>query len=181
MERRNIFTQQGLDYQKARLRKFKEAAREAGNRAGAEAGMNCDWHDNPAYDEAKADLEKYSRRAKDLESEMSGANVVEVLEQDVRVRVGNTVGYLDIETDDEKQVTIGAWGESDANMGLVSYTSPLAKALIGAEEGDERVMRVEGKGKSTKLEVLEIFPPSYKYHELIQRLLASIDDNGSEE
>lgn len=161
------FSSEGLSFYHARLEDLKQIAKGTGKEIGEEAGMNCDWHDNFGFEDAQRRFELDSRRANELSTALGEAQVVEAVEQSVRVAIGNTVQILEDDTT-EKEVTVGAWGESSPEHGLVSYESPLGKTLIGAEVGDSRTINIGGKTRT--IEIIEIFPPSHKYRGLVKTI-----------
>lgn len=145
-----------------------EDVKNLGEAVGEAAGDNCDWHDNADYENSLRTLEMASRIASEIRDALSIAEVITVIEQSTRVAIGNTV---EIEFDDEtkREMTIGAWGESKPEQGLISYQSPLAKSLIGKTEGDDGSLKISGKLKDFTIN--KIYPPSYKYEQLIRVLL----------
>jgi transcription elongation factor GreA len=74
-----------------------------------------------------------------------------------RVSFGSTVKLLDIDTDEEFEYTIVGSSESNIEKGLISFNSPLAKALLGKEEGDEIIAKLPNGDR--EFEILEL---SYK-------------------
>lgn len=165
----NYFSREGFTHFKDKLSKLQQKAQATGKEVGAEAGVNCDWHDNFGFEDARRRLEMDSKRVKELQDSLRDAQVVEAVEQSVKVAIGNTVGYL--ENDElEKEVTIGAWGESNPTSGLISYQSPLGKTLLGASKDDVKTINLGGEVKN--LEVTDIMPPSYKYRDLVREVFA---------
>lgn len=171
------FSKEGHAYYKGKLSELQRRAQSTGKEVGEEAGPNCDWHDNFGFEDARRRFELDSRRVKELSDSIREGRIVEAVEQSVRVAIGNTVQFLEDE-DNEREVTIGAWGESSPDDGLVSYESPIGRALIGTEVGDTKTVSLGGKAKS--IEVTEIFPPSHKYNRLIQKLFAEVEVGGQE-
>lgn len=163
------FSQEGLNHFKGKLEDLQKKAKGTGKEVGAEAGDNCDWHDNFGFEDARRRFELDSKRVKELSDSLRDAKVVEAVEQSVRVAIGNTVQFLEDE-EAKKEITIGAWGESNPSSGLVSYESPLGRALLGAEVGDVKTANIGGKMKS--LEITDILPPSHKYSDLVREVFA---------
>lgn len=171
MSEKNVFSKEGYAYYRKKIAASRGEIADSGKNVGEAAGENCDWHDNFAFDDAMRKLEMVSIRAVDLQRSLDGAEVIDVIEQSVRVAIGNTV---EIEFDDggKREITIGAWGESDPLKGLISYSAPLARAVIGKKEGDE--------GRLKKVFTInKIHPASYKYRELIRALFADMDTPAS--
>ena len=71
-----------------------------------------------------------------------------------KVVFGATVELLDVKTDEEKTYQIVGDDEADMKHGMISITSPIARALIGKEEGDE--VAVEAPGGTHEFEILEV-------------------------
>jgi transcription elongation GreA/GreB family factor len=160
------YTKKGLDLKERKIKAQEAKVRAIGKEAGDEAGLNCDWHDNFGYEDAKRRLEMESALLAKLREEISGSRVIEVEEQNERIGIGVTVKFA--LNGDEKEITVGAFGESDPTNGLVSYTSPLGRVLLRMEAGDSKIADIAGR--KTEIEILEIRPPSHLYHRLIDAL-----------
>lgn len=171
----NVFTREGLAYQRHVIEGLQVRVKKTGREAGEAAGDGCDWHDNFGYEDATRQLEMASTRLRELETQVAGASVIVVIEQAVRVRIGNTIDFAT--TGGNSQITIGAWGESRPERGLVSYESPIASALIGREVGD--VIMASLGDKQTEIEITDIHPPSYLYRSLIKELFVDTLQNES--
>jgi transcription elongation GreA/GreB family factor len=167
----NVFTRQGLELKQRQIKEQERKVRAVGKEVGEEAGINCDWHDNFGYEDSKRRLELESQILRRLNEEVAGAVVVSVEEQCDRVAIGVTVKLL--VNDESKEFTIGAYGESNPGTGLISYNSPLAAALIGARVGDSVATRIAGK--TQKIQIEKILPPSDRYNQLIDALLGQGD------
>jgi transcription elongation GreA/GreB family factor len=165
----NYFTQEGLELRRQQIKAQQEKVRAIGKEAGEEAGMNCDWHDNFGYEDAKRRLEMESGILQKMLEESSGAQIVDIEEQNNIVAIGVTVELLI--NGDRKVFTIGAFGESDPANGLISYNTPLARPLLKMEVGDSKTFNIAGK--QAKVEIEEIYPPSYLYRQLISKLISS--------
>lgn len=152
-------TRRGL----ARLTQEVEAqqarVKEVGAEVGAEAGPNCDWHDNFAFEDARRRLELESTRLRDLQQRLHSVQLAEVREQHKVVALGTTVRLLIGER--EVEYTIAGIGEGDAPRGIVSADAPLVQAIMGLSEGDE--FHFGGGSTSRHAEIIKILPPSYRY------------------
>lgn len=160
------FTKQGLELKLRQIKIQEEVVRATGREVGQEAGINCDWHDNFGYEDAKRRLELESSILATLRDEVAGAQVIAVEEQSEKVKIGVTVKVL--LNGEERWFTIGAYGESDPANGLISYTSPLSRILLEMEPGDSQ--RAMVGGRTTEVQLESIFPPSYRYRRLIAEL-----------
>ena len=165
----NYFTKEGLELLRKQINAQQEKVKAIGREAGNEAGISCDWHDNFGYEDAKRRLEMESGVLQKMLAEISGPQMVEIKEQSDVVAIGVTVEIL---MNGERRIfTIGAYGESDPANGLISYNTPLARPLLKMEVGDSKTFNIAGK--QTKVEIEQIWPPSYLYVKLIARLSMS--------
>jgi transcription elongation factor GreB len=118
-----------------------------------------DRSENADYLYGKRRLREIDRRLAHLARIMKSARVVDPTEQPTRdqVRFGATVELAD-EDDSRRTITVVGDDETDASKGLVGWSAPLARALIGARIGDERIVRLPAGEKS--YEVVTISYPS---------------------
>ncbi len=115
-----------------------------------------DLRENAEYHAAKERLAFIDARLAELSDLLARAQVIDpsTLLHD-RVSFGSTVKLLDIEEDEEIEYTIVGSTESDPEHGLISYNTPLARQLLGKEEGDEITVKLP-KGE-IDFEVLEVY------------------------
>jgi transcription elongation factor GreA len=163
----NYFTEKGLDLQYRRIKAQEEKIKAIGKEAGEAAGIACDWHDNFAYEDAKRRLEMESMALQNMREQISGAKIVNLKEQSDQVAIGVTVELT--VNGEAKEYTIGAFGESEPNKGLISYNTPLARGLLKLGVGDTK--RIDIGGKPANIEIEEIYPPSYRYLSLIDEFV----------
>jgi transcription elongation factor GreA len=120
------------------LKKLKGEDRPRVIKAIATAREHGDLKENAEYHAAKEQQSFIEGRIKELEGKLSHVQVIDVTEVNTSGKIifGSTVRLLDDET--EKEITYKIVGEDEANIktGLISYTSPIARALISKEEGD---------------------------------------------
>lgn len=118
-----------------------------------------DRSENADYLYGKKRLGEIDRRLAHLARIMKAAKVVDPAQQENRaqVRFGATVELAD-EDDNRRTLTIVGDDETDASSGRIGWSAPLARALIGAKVGDERVVRLPAGEKS--YEVMAISYPS---------------------
>ena len=104
----------------------------------SEARAHGDLKENAEYHAAREQQSFIEGRIKQLESELSHAEVIDVarLNAGTRVVFGATVTLADVETDEEKKYQIVGDLEADIKQGLIAISSPVARALIGKHEGD---------------------------------------------
>ena len=117
-----------------------------------------DRSENADYLYGKKRLREIDRRLSYLSKVMKTAKVVDPARQEQRdtVRFGATVELADVE-DDRRIITLVGEDESDASSGQVSWAAPIARALVGARVGDERIVRLPSGEKS--YEILKISYP----------------------
>jgi len=108
-----------------------------------------DRSENADYLYGKRRLREIDRRLSHLSRIMKAAKVVDPADQSARgeVRFGATVELAD-EDDNRRTVTIVGDDEADASAGRIGWSAPLARALVGARVGDERIVRLPAGEKS---------------------------------
>jgi len=104
----------------------------------AEARSHGDLKENAEYHAARELQGFIEGRIKQLEGELSHAEVIDVtrLNAGTRVVFGATVTLADVDSDEEKRYQIVGDLEADIKLGLIAISSPVARALIGKNEGD---------------------------------------------
>ncbi len=107
-------------------------------KAIAEARAHGDLKENAEYHAAKDQQGFIEGRIKELEGKLSNVQVIDVTEIDARGRIifGSTVELLDEDTGKEITYKIVGEDEADIKSGLISFSSPIARALISKNEGD---------------------------------------------
>ncbi len=128
----------GLTRLQEELRRLKSEERPAVIRAIAEARAHGDLSENAEYHAAKERQAFIEGRVAELEDKISRAEVIDpaTVSGDT-VKFGATVKVVDEETDNTLTYTIVGTDEADISKGLLSVTSPLARALIGKEKGEQ--------------------------------------------
>ncbi len=131
-------TVRGHELLQAELKKLKSQDRPAVVQAIAEAREHGDLKENAEYHAAKEQQGFIEARIKDLEGKLSHSQVIDASAVDARGKVifGATVVILDEATDQETTYKIVGEDEADIKAGMISFTSPIARALIGKDEGD---------------------------------------------
>jgi transcription elongation factor GreB len=116
------------------------------------AAANGDRSENGDYIYGRKRLREVDRRLSHLSRVMKLAKVVDPASQASRdqVRFGATVELAD-EDDQRRTVTIVGDDEADASSGMIGWSAPLSRALIGAKAGDERIVRLPAGEKSYEI------------------------------
>lgn len=138
----------------AELKQLKSVERPAVIAAIAEAREHGDLSENAEYHAAREKQSFIEGRIKELEALLSLAEVIDPSKLSGPIKFGATVELVDEDTDEEKTYQIVGEAEADIEKGLLNIKSPLARALIGKEEGDSVEVRTPGGVKS--YEVLSI-------------------------
>ncbi len=150
-------TSAGFKKLDAELKQLKSVDRPAVIKAIAEAREHGDLSENAEYHAAREQQSHIEGRIKELESVIGLADVVDVSKLSGAIKFGATVKIVDEDTDVEKTYQIVGEPEADIEKGLLNLKSPLARALIGKEEGDS--IEVKTPGGEKYYEILSI---SYK-------------------
>ena len=124
---------------------------------GQEMGDSCQegaetFHDNFAFEDGERQCYMLARRLRELLAARRRATIVEPGDMG-RVRIGSRVRCEDVETGEERTVTIGSYMVF-RNGDSISYRAPLARLLLGAEEGEDRTGTIQGRHRT--FTVLEI-------------------------
>lgn len=149
-------TIRGAEKLRAELTELKSVARPRVIQAIAEAREHGDLKENAEYHAAREQQGFIEGRIKELEGKLSHAQIIDVksLNANGRVVFGATVEVYEEEEDSEHCFQIVGDDEADIKQGLISISSPIARALIGKTEGDEAV--VETPKGSRHLEILAV-------------------------
>ena len=120
------------------LKRLKSVDRPNVVKAIAEARAHGDLKENAEYHAAKEEQGFIEARIKDIEGKLSHKQIIDASAVDARGKVifGSTVVILDEKTDKELTYKIVGEDEADLKQGMISFTSPIARALIGKDEGD---------------------------------------------
>lgn len=149
-------TVQGAEKLKEELQRLKTEDRPRVVAAIAEAREHGDLKENAEYHAAREQQGFIEGRIKDIEAKLSHAQIIDVtkLNHEGKVVFGTTVVLEEIESGDEVKYQIVGDDEADIKAGKISVSSPIARALIGKEEGDVAV--VQAPGGEREYEVVEV-------------------------
>ena len=149
-------TVRGANLLRDELKKLKSEERPSVIKAIAEARAHGDLKENAEYHAAKDQQGFIEARIKDIEAKLSNHEVIDVTTVDAKGKIvfGSTVKLLDLQADSEIVYTIVGEDEADIKTGLISYSSPIARAIIGKNEGDE--VSFSAPGGEKYYEVIEV-------------------------
>ena len=133
------------------LKKLKSIERPAVIRAIAEAREHGDLSENAEYHAAREKQSFIEGRVKELEGILSLADVIDTSKLSGTIKFGAIVRIVDEDTDEEKTFQIVGEPEADIESGKLNIKSPLARALIGKEEGDSVEVRTPGGEKAYEI------------------------------
>ncbi len=149
-------TKRGAEKLKAELHQLKAFERPAVINAIAEARAQGDLSENAEYEAAKDKQGFVEGRIQEIEGKLSVAQVIDPSELNAggRVVFGTTVHLEDEDSGQKVTYQIVGEDEADLKLGLININSPIARALIGKEEGD--VAEVQAPGGLRRYEVLTV-------------------------
>jgi len=149
-------TVRGHELLQEELKRLKSVDRPQVIQAIAEARAHGDLKENAEYHAAKEQQGFIEGRIKDLEGKLSHLQVIDVTAIDAKGKVvfGSTVDITDEDSGDDLTYTIVGEDEADIKTGRISFTSPIARALIGKSEGDVASFQAPGGEKS--FEIVEV-------------------------
>jgi transcription elongation factor GreA len=148
-------TREGYDRLRTELQRLEQKERPKVIQAISEAREHGDITENAEYEAAKEKQAMLEGKINDLHNKLSQCEIVEVEKGSTgRVTFGITVELEDLDTGEEMQYRLVGPYEADLAQGTISVTSPIGRALIGKEPGDE--VEVQTPGGVKNLEILDI-------------------------
>ena len=149
-------TRRGAEKLKEELHRLKTVERHAVIQAISEARAQGDLSENAEYDAAKDKQGFIEGRIQELEAKLAAAQVIDpaTLDAGGRVVFGSTVDLADEDTGARATYQIVGDDEADLKLGLISISSPIARALIGKEAGD--VAEVQAPGGIKHWEIVKV-------------------------
>jgi transcription elongation factor GreA len=149
-------TRRGAEKLKAELHKLKTVDRPAVINAIAEARAQGDLSENAEYDAAKDRQGFIEGRIQEVEGKLSAAQVIDptAVAADGKVVFGATVELEDEDSGHKVTYQIVGEDEADLKLGLINISSPIARALIGKEEGD--IAEVQAPGGVRRYEIMAV-------------------------
>lgn len=146
-------TVRGAEKLRTELQRLKTVDRPKVIEAIAEARAHGDLKENAEYHAAREQQSFIEGRIKEIEGKLSNAQIIDVSAVDAggKVIFGATVELVDEDTGEEVTYQIVGEDEADIKSGLISVNSPIARGLIGKEEGDLVQVQVPGGAKSFEI------------------------------
>ena len=142
-------TVRGHELLRDELKQLKSVDRPRVIQSIAEARAHGDLKENAEYHAAKEQQGFIEGRIKECEGKLSNLQVIDVTEVNANGKIvfGSTVKLLDVSSDTEIVYKIVGEDEADIKQGLISFTSPISRALIGKNEGDDIIFSAPGGEK----------------------------------
>lgn len=149
-------TARGAELLRAELQRLKSVDRPAVIQAIKEAREKGDLSENAEYDAARERQGFIEGRIKELEGKVGSLQIIDPASVDAggRIVFGATVTLEELDNGNHVKYQIVGDDEADIKAGLISVSSPIARALIGKNDGDTVV--VEAPGGTREYEVLEV-------------------------
>ena len=149
-------TLRGYNALRSELQRLKAQRPELAKAIETARGLG-DLSENADYDAAKERSGMVEAKIRDIEARLTMAEILDMqkLKSAQRVMVGLSVRIQDVDSGEEKVLTILGTEEADATRGWISYESPLGKGLIGKESGE--VTRLQLPGGAREYEIVEIY------------------------
>jgi len=141
----NIMTKQGYEALKEKLRRLKVYDRQEVIEQMRAAAAHGDLSENAEYDAAKERQMFVEGKIKEIEQKLANAKVIDTSNVSTdKVVFGVTVKLMDDDRGEEVTYQIVGVDEADVAQGKISISSPIARALIGKEEGDSVTVKAPG-------------------------------------
>ena len=144
-------TRAGFDKLDAELKHLKSVERPTIIRAISDAREHGDLSENAEYHSAKEKQSFIEGRVKELEGVISLADIIDPSKLSGTIKFGAHVTMADEDTNEEKTYQIVGEYEADIEQGRLNMKSPIARALIGKDEGDSVEVRTPGGVKSYEI------------------------------
>ncbi|HAI16344.1 MAG: transcription elongation factor GreA [Gammaproteobacteria bacterium] len=134
----------GAETLREELNELKSVIRPRISAAIAEAREHGDLRENAEYHAAREQQSFCEGRITEIESKLADSEIIDVtkIESTGRVIFGSTITLLNVETDESVTYKIVGEDEADVPSGKISVVSPIARAVMGKNEGDEVVVKV---------------------------------------
>lgn len=149
-------TKQGAEALETELKHLKSVMRPQISKAIAEARELGDLKENAEYHAAREQQGMVEARIRDIEGRLGNAQIIDIttIAHTGKVIFGATITIANVDTDEEVVYQIVGEDEADIKQRKISVTSPIARALIGKEEGD--IVAVKTPGGVVEYEIVEV-------------------------
>ncbi|MBF0421393.1 MAG: transcription elongation factor GreA [Magnetococcales bacterium] len=155
MSQRVPMTVRGAEKLREELKRLKSVERPRIVEAISVAREHGDLSENAEYHAAKEQQSFNEGRITEIEARLAVAEIIDPAKiHSSKVVFGATVTVTDLETDEESTYQIVGVDEADLDQGMISVTSPMARSMIGKEEGDR--IQVNAPGGIRRFEIVEI-------------------------
>lgn len=146
-------TLRGSELLKQELKRLKSEDRPRVIAAIAEAREHGDLKENAEYHAAREQQGFIEGRIQDIEGKLGNAQIVDIstLPKTGKVVFGTTVELVDVDTDEELRYKIVGEDEANVKQGLIAFSTPIARGLLGKQEGDEVSVEVPGGTRTFEL------------------------------
>lgn len=156
----NLMTQTTYRKLKKQLESLRSKYEKAMLSLGETAGINCDWHDNFAYDQACQDSQIYSRQVQDLEIKLQAVELIKPRLETEKVGIGNIVIVQFSGEKSSEKFTILGPDDFDPEQGWISFQSQVGNVLMGKRTGETVPLEINKNHLTIK--VLKILPGDFK-------------------
>ena len=149
-------TVRGATLLREELQELKSVKRPEVIQAIAEARAHGDLKENAEYHAARDQQSFIEGRIKDIDGKLSHAQIIDVTTMNANGKVifGTTIDVVELDNDQELTFQIVGEDEADYKKGMLSFTSPIARQLIGKVEGD--IAAVDAPGGLREFEIVEV-------------------------
>ncbi len=146
----------GAEKLREELKELKTVVRPRIVKAIAVARAHGDLKENAEYHAAREQQSFAEGRIKEIDGKLSHAQIIDItaLNPGGKIIFGTTVDLLDVKTDKEVTYQIVGEDEADIKVGKISVSSPIARAMIGKEEGD--IAEVNAPGGIIEYEIIDV-------------------------
>ncbi len=150
-------TEQGAEKLRLELEDLKKVQRPRIVQAIAEAREHGDLKENAEYSAAREQQSFCEGRINEIEAKLSNAQIIDVtkIPHSGKVLFGTTVTMINLDTDQAMTYQIVGDDEADVKANKISVNSPIARALIGKEEGDVVVVKTPGGDVDYEIDKVE--------------------------
>ena len=150
-------TTEGAEALREELQRLKTVERPRISRAIADAREHGDLKENAEYHAAREEQGFVEGRIQEIEAKLSASQIINIhdIAHSGKVIFGCTVTIIDVDTDAEKTYKIVGDDEADIKKGKISVNSPIARGLIGKQEGDEVTIQTPGGEHTYEIDKVE--------------------------